>query len=263
MLVTKQKVVWPFLLAVAIGCAGFVFEVGRVKAFPNRGKTKPIIAKTRLSAPVAAVPSASAFTLALTRTITRADGQSRVLSALQRFQRSDGTYKLVQTLYDADVKAEPVQTSFGLARLGVFRLDETHGRLIFMGPLVEDEPGDVEQGLRSNQLFAREESVAGITTIVWRKVGRSEADFVEEYRAPSLGGVLIKSVKVTARGREVVEPTAIQTGEPTTALFSELFLYPSDYSRYERQVQEVAKQGDAETALLMRQFLDRMRQLRP
>jgi hypothetical protein len=263
MSVTKRKVVWPLLLAVAIGCAGFVFEVGRVKAFPNGVTTKPISAKTILSVPVAAVPSTSTFTLALTRTVTRPDGQSRVLSTLQRFQRSDGTYKLVQTLYDADGKAQPVQTSFGFARLGIFRLDEVRRSLIFMEPQVDDPPGDIERGLRTNQLFAREESVAGITTIVWRKVGRSEADFVEEYRAPSLGGLLIRSVKVTARGREVVEPTAIQIGEPATALFSELLLYPSDYSIFERRVQEVARLGDAETARLMQQFLDRMRQLRP
>jgi hypothetical protein len=186
-----------------------------------------------------------------------------MLSTLQRFQRSDGTYKLVETSSDLDGTTRRVQTSLGFVGLGVFRLDETRGRLVFTGPQVDDPPGNVEQGLRSNQLFAREESVAGFNTIVWRKAGRSEGDFGEEYRAPSLGGVVIKSVKVTARGREVVEPTAIQIGEPASILFRELLLFPSDYSIYERRVQEIARQGDAETARLMQQYLERMRQLRP
>lgn len=263
MSVTKRSVVWPLLLAVAVASAGFIFAVRGAKALSNGKNANQPPAITAFSASSAVVESPSPFTLAMARTVTRTDGQSRILSTLQRFQRSDGTYKLVQTSYDPDGTTRSVQIAFGFARLGVFRLDAGRRRLIFTGPQVDDPPGDVEQVLRANQLFARDESVAGINTIVWRKVGRSEADFVEEYRAPSLGGLLIKAVKVSPRGREMIEATTIQMGEPATALFSELLLYPSDYSIFERRIQEVARQGDAQTAGLMQQFLARARQVRP
>ena len=207
--------------------------------------------------------SQAGFTLTTSRTVTRADGRVRLLSTQQRFQRSDGIYKLVQTLYAPDSTTERVQTLFGFIGFGVFRLDEARKRLVFTGPQIDDRPADVEQFLRAHELFTREESVAGISTLVWRQAGPAEGDFIEEYRALSLGGLLVKTVKVSALGRETVEPTAIQMGEPAPSLFSELLSYRVDYSSYERQVQETEKRNDPETALLMRQLLDRMRKARP
>lgn len=207
--------------------------------------------------------SQPAFTLTTSRKMTRADGQERLLSSQQRFQRSDGIFKLVQTLYAPDGTTERVQTLFGFIGLGVFRLDEGQKRLVFTGPQIDDRPTDVEQFLRAHELFTREESVAGIGTLVWRQAGPAEGDFLEEYRAPSLGGLLVKTVKVSTLGRETVEPTAIRMGEPAPSLFNELLSYRVDYSSYERQVQETEKRNDPETALLMRQLLERMRQARP
>jgi hypothetical protein len=203
-----------------------------------------------------------AFTLNTSRIISSKDRQDRLISTQQRFQRSDGVYKLVQTLYGPDGTSERVQTLFGFIGLGVFRLDEAGKRLVFTGPQIDDRPTDVEQFLRAHEMFTREESVAGISTIVWRQAGRAEGDFKEEYRAPSLGGLLIKSVKASARGRETVEPTAIQMGEPTGSLFNELLAYRVDYSSYEQQIQDTDR-NDPEIAFLMRQLLERMRQARP
>jgi hypothetical protein len=169
----------------------------------------------------------------------------------------------VQTFYGPDGTTERVQTLLGFIGFGVFRLDEGQKRLVFTGPQIDDRPADTEQFLRAHELFTREESVAGISSIVWRRAGPLEGDFVEEYRAPSLGGLLIKSVKSSAPGGETVEPTSIQMGEPAPSLFYELLSYRVDYLSYERQVQEKDKRNDPETALLMRQLLERMRQARP
>lgn len=211
------------------------------------------------TAPQAAVP---AFTLTTSRTVVTADTRERLISTQQRFQRADGTYKLVQTRYAPDGAREQVQTLFGFIGLGVFRLDEADKRLAFVGPQIDDRPADVEQFLRAHEMFTREESVAGISAIVWRQAGRGQEELLEEYRAPALGGLLIKSVKVSARGRETVEPTAIQMGEPSQSLFNELLSYRSDYSSYERKVQDTER-NDPEIALLMQQQLERMRQARP
>ena len=192
----------------------------------------------------AAQTSEPAFTLTTSRTVTRVDGRVRLLSTQQRFQRSDGIYKLVQTVYPPDGTTEHVQTLFGFGGFGVFRLDEARKRLVFTGPQIDDRPADVEQFLRAHELFTREESVAGISTLVWRQPGPAEGDFIEEYRALSLGALLVKTVKVSALGRETFEPTAIQMGEPAPSLFSELLSYRVDYSSYERQVQETEKKND-------------------
>lgn len=204
-----------------------------------------------------------AFTFAASQTIIPDVGNPQIRSTVQRFQRSDGVYKLVQTFYSTDGATERVQTHFGFMGLGVFRLDLLRKLLIFTGPQIDAVPTDVETYLRSQSLYTRDESVLGLSTIVWRKPGRTKADFVEEYRAPSLGGLLVKSLKVSARGREVFEPTTIQLGEPPSTLFSELVLYPSNYSSYERRVLEMERNGEPEVAGMMRRLLERMRHARP
>ena len=204
-----------------------------------------------------------AFTLISSRTVTHSNGQTLRRSQVQRSQRSDGTYKLVQTFYLADGGKERVQTYFGFIGLGVFRLDEAGRRLVFTGPQIEEPIVDIEQFLHDHPQFAREESVAGIRTIVWRQPGEDgPEDFFEEYRAPSLGGLVIKTVRASGREREVFEPTTIQMGEPPASLFSELLSYPSDYSFYERRVQEAEKYNEPDAAF-MRQLLERMRRARP
>lgn len=260
---TERRLIWPLVFTAALMWAPLIFKAGRAKTLPEAlGHTS--ISTTESSGAPVMLPQASypAFTLTTSRAVTGADGRERLLSTQQRFQRADGIYKLVQTLYAPDGTTEQVQTLFGFIGLGVFRRDEAGKRLVFTGPQIDDRPADVEQFLRAHEQFTREESVAGISAVVWRKGGRAEGDVTEEYRAPSLGGLLVKTVKISARGRETVEPTAIQMGEPAPSLFSELLLYPVDYSAYERQVQETER-SEPEIALLMRQLLERMRQARP
>jgi hypothetical protein len=97
----------------------------------------------RESNPVAleAAPETShpAFTLTTSRTVSRPAERERLLSTQQRFQRSEGIYKLVQTLYAPDGTAERVQTLFGFIGLGVFRLDEARKRLEHLLLWLSDE----------------------------------------------------------------------------------------------------------------------------
>jgi hypothetical protein len=211
-------------------------------------------------APQTSIPS---FTLTTSRTITPANARERLMTTTQRFQRSDGIYKLVQTFYAPDGTAKQSQTYFGFINLGVFRVDESNKRLVFTGPLIDDRPANVEQFLRNHEQFIREESIAGVTVMVWRQADADPEEFREEYRAPSLGGLLIKTVKVSAGERETTEPTSIQMGEPPPNLFDELLSYRADYSSYERRVEQAEKKNDREMALLMRQLLERMRTARP
>jgi len=63
------------------------------------------------------------------------------------------------------------------------------------------------------------------------------AGYAEEYRALSFGGLLIKRVEDSGRGRDVWKPTNIEMGEPDDGLFADLFRYPADYAHYEQTIQ--------------------------
>jgi hypothetical protein len=251
---SKRRKVFGTALLLAMVLTGALFLIA-ASAGPNRKLTRAV-PETALQT------SQAAFTLRASRSVSRPDGQERLISTQQRFQRSDGTYKLVQTFYALDGTTERVQTNFGFIGLGVFRLDEERRRLVFAGPQVDDRSADAEQLLRASELFVREEFVAGVSAVVWRQMGRGKEEFLEEYRAPSLGGLLIKKVKVSALSRETVEPTAIEMGEPAPSLFSELLSYPVDYLSYEQQIEET-EQSEPEIARLMRQMLGRVRQATP
>lgn len=260
----RQTTLSALLVVVAVFLGLMFLEGGRAKTLRNVEKRGPASEPGKLKAPSALTQTSHpALTLTSSRTVTRNDGQTRVLSTLQRFQRSDGVFKTVLTFDRPGEGIERVQIHFGYIGFGVFRLDPSGRRLIFTGPQVDDAPQNVEELLRGNPLFAREESLQGLTTIVWRKPGRSEEDFVEEFRAPALGGLLIKTVKVSDRMREVEEPTAIERGEPSLSEFSELLSLPVDYSHYERRLLDAERTGSPEAINLMRALLERMRQIRP
>lgn len=256
----ERKVFWPSLVAALTLLSALAFVAGRSRSAAVSHGAMPSAPSAHSAALETSYP---AFTVSSSRTVTRENGQTLRRSRVQRFQRSDGIYKLVQTFYPADGGKERVQTYFGFIGLGVFCLDEAGRRLIFTGPQIEESIADIEQFLRAHPQFAREESVAGIRTIVWRQPGEDgPEDFFEEYRAPSLGGLVIKTVKVSGPEREVFEPTEIQMGEPPASLFSELLSCWSDYSFYERRVQEAQKHNEPDAAF-MRQLLERMRRARP
>ena len=258
----KKQITFSSLLLVGAIFLGLIFlEGGRAKTLLNAMKPGLASEPGRAATPLTQT-SYPALSLTSSHTVTRNNGQTRLLSSLQRFQRSDGIFKTVRTFHTPGGGVERRQTHLGYVGRGVFLLDASGHRLIFTGPQVEDAPADVEQFLREHPLFARDESVQGLTTIVWRKPGRSEEDFVEEFRAPALGGLLIKTIKVSDHGKEVEEPTAIERSEPSLTEFTELFSLPVDYSRYERRVLAAERASSPEAANLMRALLDRMRQVR-
>ncbi len=251
--------VWLGSLAALVSVAGLAF----VSASSRRVGRSPGIASSRKIARNTDLQKTyPAFTVTSSRTVTLKSGETHRVSLVQQMQRSDGVYKLVQTFFARDGSVHRVQSYFGFIGLGVFRLDETRKLLVFTGPQIEDPSTDIEQFLRTDSLFTREDSVVGIKTIVWQRQGQYKtSDFIEEYRAPSLGGLLIKTITVSGDEKEVFEPTAIEIGEPPASLFVELS-YPSDYSFYAGVVKEAEKDKEPQ-ASFMRRFLERMQLVRP
>jgi hypothetical protein len=210
-----------------------------------------------------------AYTASWTYTATSTDGQRRVLQTTTRYQRADGIYKLVHT-YQAQEKdagskvAGSAEVYFGFNGLGVFRLDRERGLLIFVAPLADDAAVDVPTALREEPRFDREEDVRGQPTHVLRMPAARGGGYTEEYRAPALGGLLIKRVEETPqRGRQVMEPTELVMGEPDARLFAELDQYPTDYAYYERKIVRTERDEGHEAAQIMRRLMSKMQAVRP
>jgi hypothetical protein len=228
----------------------------------DTGAETPADAPSNASAPAGQASQPLAFTITWERTQTSPGGETRLLLTSRRYQRADGVFKLVNTLQGRDGVAR-TETHFGFMGFGTFRLAEARRQLVFAAPIAHEELPDVEAYLRANSLYDRTEDVRGQNTIVWRQTGEGGKSFTEEYRAPALGGLLIKRVISSARGQEVFEPTEITIGEPAAGLFAELSAYAMDYSHFEGRIREVERNGNKETALAMRRALSRMREARP
>lgn len=227
-------------------------------ASAQSGSVTPTAFDARVLDPVPSQHTArqSAYTVTWTHTATSTDGRTHPLQTTTRYQRGDGAYKLVHTYHAQGKVAERVEVYFGFDGLGVFRLDAERKRLVFTAPLVEDASEDVRTALREDPRFEREEDVRGQNAFVLRTP--RGAGYAEEYRAPALGGLLIKRVEESARGRQVMEPTELVLGEPDASLFTELGQYPADYAAYEQSIAQMDRDEGREAAQLMRELMRRM-----
>lgn len=206
----------------------------------------------------------SAFTITWETIQTSADGRSRLLHTTTRYQRSDGIYKFRRTYPAREGDANRTLTYFGYVGLGLFRLDEAGQRLVFITSESDEQSEDLETALRADPRFDREEDVRGQRAVVLRIPGQDRAAYKEEYRATALGGIPIKSVEHTPRGREVWEPTSIELGEPAASLFAGLNGYTPDYTQYERKIQRMERDPEQRAAArIMRALLKRVRAVRP
>jgi hypothetical protein len=208
-------------------------------------------------------PALAAFTLVLAHTITGPNQLPRLVQTTTRQQRGDGLYRLEHIFYGQEGRPARTDVYYGITGYGSFRRDDTRHVLVFTGPLLENQVEDVAGYLRQHPLFVREEAVAGQQALVLRDGAEGANRYREEYRAPALGGLLIKSVTVRGARREVIEPTILEMVEPSPALFAELSLLPTDYAPYQRQIQEMERTNQPEEAQLMRQLLSRARSVKP
>jgi hypothetical protein len=221
------------------------------------------IAVSGTSAPVRQATRQSAFSVTWERKLASPDGQSRRLATSKRYQRSDGAHRIVHTFYSRDGSESGGNVYFGLTGLGYFRANDESRMLVFTTPMAADpQPADLEAFLRAQPEFDREEDVRDQRTIVWRRNDATGEGYTEEYRAPALGGLILKQVVSSARGVEVFEPTELTLGEPAARLFVELSGYTVDYSHFEGKIREMERDGNPEIAHRMRQAMTRMKEAR-
>lgn len=213
--------------------------------------------------PASASAAVPGFTIVSKQTfIPRGQTQAQSQALIMRAQRNDGSFKLVTTYLQPDVTTASISSAFGYAGVGIFRLDEAHHQLIFFSPLELAPALSTEEALRQDHRFVREETVLGYHTLVLKEQLGSTNSYQEQYYAPELQGVIIKSVTVSDEGTEVIEPTKIETTEPSPQEFLALYLYPINFHEYDEKIRVQESKGNKEMAQLMRRRLERAQQWR-
>lgn len=204
-------------------------------------------------------PPVAAYTIEQRQTIQPAGGGQSFLRAVkERQQRSDGTFAIQHTYYLPDGTVEAEETGVGHVAVGMFRFDRGRSVLEFLAG-IGDEPAS-DGDVRSDPGFQREEALMGQRALVLHYAKADGAtSYRETYRAPDLNYFELKSVSVTPRGEDRLEPTRIDLGEPAPELFSRLARYPKSFARYEESLREAERRGDTERAAAMRRRLARAR----
>lgn len=202
--------------------------------------------------------SSPAYTMTSTATYVPSAGPPRLYATYVRHQRRDGLFKLISTYHQEDGSADRAVTTFGADGLGVFALDEGRGRLVFRGPLPEAPTGDVAGALRADPHYNREETVSGVNTIVLREEDEKSGGFRETFRAPALGGLVVRRVRESEGAREVFETTSIEAGDPDPAQFDG-WRHAADYGDYARKVERERTRGRSHEAERMARGLEKVK----
>lgn len=179
-----------------------------------------------------------------------------------RYQRSDGSWKQVSTYTSADGKVKKENIGFGLMGRGVFEVNQRNHALYFLSEMPAN-PFYSPKDLRRDERYVRDDSVLGYETRVLRFPADDGSGYIENYYAPALHDLLIKTVSVSEEATSVTEAVQIQLGEPSQDEFSSLPDWPIRYDRFEDKIEAMETEGNKEAAEQMRELLKQERQKHP
>ncbi|MGB7926420.1 MAG: hypothetical protein WCF57_24475 [Pyrinomonadaceae bacterium] len=206
-----------------------------------------------------------AYTMVSKRTFTPSDGgKPRHEVTMVRYQKSNGMWKGVVTYFNPDGTVYKTTTTFGQPGRGVFQLDEGKRQISFISPMEQAVAELPLFDLRNDPRFIKEASVLGYTTLVLRDTEEDgSGDYTEDYHAPALRNLSIKTVAVSERGTSVLEPVELKVGEPDESEFNSLPDWKINYDLYQEKIQALEDSGRHEVADQMRQELQRRLQQKP
>lgn len=174
-----------------------------------------------------------------------------------RYQRSDGTFKVVQTYYYADGAVAKKSILFGIPGQGVFSLSNSKGPLEFLSAMRPKEQTSyvrVNDG-HSQPNFVRDDWVQGHQTYVLR-FPDNEGGYIETYYAPELDGEPLRSVSVSAGGISIEEFIQLRLGEPDDKVFGPLPKLLVNYDLFRSKIATMEEAGKHEAAEALQRELD-------
>ena len=189
------------------------------------------------------------------------DGAPVLVAEIERYQKSDGSWRLTTTYYNPDGTIRKVDNGYGQLGRGVFQVNEKAMRLNFISPMSAQAHVVSASEMRKDPNFVREDSVLGYQTFVSRQPGE-DGDYAEVYRAPALQGMPIKIVFSSEAGTTVIEPTRIVLAEPSETVFTAMPDYQVNYVNFESKIQALEDSGKHETAEQMRQELQKIKNIK-
>ena len=198
------------------------------------------------------------FTMISRQVHTPTDGAPVLLADKERYQKSDGSWRLITTYYNPDGTIRKVDNSFGQLGRGVFQVNEKARLLNLISPVSPQAHVVSASDMRKDPNFIREDFVLGYKTFVSRQPGEDGA-YAEAHRAPALQGMPIKIIFSSEAGTTVIEPTKIVLGEPSETVFTAMPDYQVNYLDFENKIQAMEESGKHETAKQLRQELEKIK----
>jgi len=174
-----------------------------------------------------------------------------------RYQRSDGTFKEVQTYYYANGAVAKKQILIGIPGQGVFSINNPQGPLEFLSAMRPKEQTSyvrVNDG-HSQPNFVRDDWVNGYQTYILR-FPDNEGGYIETYYAPELDGVPLRSVSVSPGGVSLSEVFQITLGDPDDKVFGPLPKLLVNYDLFRSKIATMEEAGKHEAAEAMQRELD-------
>lgn len=178
-----------------------------------------------------------------------------------RYQKSDGTWKMIRTNHSSDGKVIKEDVGFGKPGRGVFQIDQKTGDLNFISPM-PIASGALLYDWRKDPHFVREDSVLGYRVFVVHRPDDDGSAYTETYYAPDLDNYPIKEIYVSPMGTATTEPIRIEKGDPDEKVFSSLPDSLVKYEQFDKKIRAMEEMGKHDTAEKMRQELQQRRQLK-
>lgn len=174
-----------------------------------------------------------------------------------RYQRSDGTFKEVQTYFNAKDEAVKKHILFGLPGQGVFSLNNPKGPLEFLSAMPPKEQTSLVRindghGERS---FVRDDWVQGHQTYVLR-FPDEDGGYFEMYCVAELDGQPIRTVSVSTGGVSINEVVQITPGDPDDQVFGPLPKLLVNYDLFKSKIATMDERGKPEVARALQRELD-------
>jgi len=203
-----------------------------------------------------------ALTMISRQTVTPAGEAPQPGFTAMRYQRSDGSWKQVSTYTSPDGKLQKENIGFGLMGRGVFEVNKRNRILYFISAMPAN-PFYSPNDLRRDERYVRDDSVLGYETRVLRFPDDDGSGYIENYYAPALHDLLLKTVSVSEEATSVTEAVQIQLGEPSEDEFRSLPDWPIRFDRFEEKIEVMENAGNTAAAEQMRELLKQERQKHP
>ena len=174
-----------------------------------------------------------------------------------RYQRSDGTFKVVQLYYDFNEVVVKKNVIFGIPGQGVFGLNSPNGPLEFHSAMppkektsyVRDDDG------HSYPSFVRDDTVQGYRTYVLR-FQEDDGGYYEMYCAPELDNEPVLTVSMSPGSVGITDTVEVIPGDPDDKAFGPLPNFLVSYEFFKSKIAITEKAGNHEIAEAMRRELN-------